>query len=360
MSGWLEKSSAQSDDHVITDIKGKLSIKRMRWSKFAPAYIGMSVGNGDTFRLDAPDSKGSVTCSDGSTRPVDHNLLKLQCANVARDNKPVLPPSHNRRRVGKVRGGSEVVNEYPILVSPRMTKLLNPTPLIRWLPAKNATSYKVSVFDGTKEIWSVTVDNATQVRYPSDPKLSFVPGKTYSVVIDAGDDRLSTREKMINLGFSLLPPEEAKKVREAETRIRDLHLPDATTRLLVSELYADWADPNVREAKALTAEAIELLEGLGDTTETAVVRQLADLYLTIGVNGRAEGFYLRAVKLSQDAGDIEGQALAELALGRIFAKTRLNKNEALQRLQNAKRLYESLGDAAAAAEVELAVQQVQK
>jgi tetratricopeptide (TPR) repeat protein len=236
-----------------------------------------------------------------------------------------------------------------------MTKLLNPTPVIRWLRARDATSYKVSVFQGPTEIWSTSLGNVTQVQYPQDAKVALVPGKTYRVVISTSLHS-STEERMPNLGFAVLASAEAAKVREAEARIRDLHLPDATTRLLIAELYANWLMPDGPDGKALDAEAIELLEGTGEIKAPALARELGDLYLKVGLTGRAEDSYLRSLKLSQDAGDIENQALVQHALGIIFAKTTLNTDEALQRLQTALALYQSLGDSGAAAEVDQDIQ----
>jgi two-component system NtrC family sensor kinase len=103
--------------------------------------------------------------------------------------------------------------------------------------------------------------------------------------------------------------------------------PEVPTRLLIAELYANWV-PDRPNGKALIAEAIEMLEGLSDTKEPAIIRLSGDLYLTIGLNGQAEAYYMRALKLSQDAGDLEGQALAQYALGIIFAKTKLNEGGA--------------------------------
>lgn len=350
ISGWLQSSQAQSDEHVVTDLQGQVSVKRARRTKFVPAYIGMFVGDDDIFRMDKPGSKASISCADGTPRLVDRTPFTLRCPKPAPNVKPVLPEMYRGWITGIVRGGPKV-DVFPILVSPRMTRLLNPTPVIRWLPARDATSYKVSVLDGRTEVWSTSVNNATEVQYPHDPKFTLVPGKNYRVIISTGIHS-STEDHTPNLGFSLLVPEEAKKVRATEARIRDLHLSDLSTRLLVAELYANWVIPAGPNGKALNAEAIEMLLGVPDTKEPAVARLLGDLYLTIGLTSRAEDSYLHALKLSQSAGDLEGEAQTQHALGRIFAKTKLNKNEAIQRLQNAKEIYQNLGDASSAAEVD--------
>jgi tetratricopeptide (TPR) repeat protein len=181
--------------------------------------------------------------------------------------------------------------------------------------------------------------------------VALAPGKVYRVAISSGPHS-SIEEGMPNLGFAVLAPAEAVKVRKAEARIRGLRLPDATTLLLVAELYAGWPTPDGPDGKALDAEAIELLEGAGESKPPALARELGDLYLRVGLTGRAEDIYARCLKQSQDAGDVENQALVQHALGRIFSKTKLNTDEALQRLRSARELYQSLGDSAAVAEVD--------
>lgn len=149
---------------------------------------------------------------------------------------------------------------------------------------------------------------------------------------------------MANLGFSLLDDAEVRRVRKAENQIRVLHLPDVPTRFLLASLYAEWILPNTPNGKGLIAEAIEELEGLQNTQEPVVERRLAELYLNIGLTYRAVSLYLAALDLSTKAGDIEGQALAQHAVGQIFAKTVFNKNDALQRLRAARALYVTAGD----------------
>src|SRR5260370_34345041 len=86
ISGWLSTCLAQADDDVLTEVHGKVSVKRARRSNFVGVYVGMSVGTGDMFRLDKPDSRANITCSDGSPRLVDHSPFTLQCPSVTANN----------------------------------------------------------------------------------------------------------------------------------------------------------------------------------------------------------------------------------------------------------------------------------
>jgi hypothetical protein len=346
---------AQSEYHVVTGIHRKISVKRAKNTNFVSAYTGMWVGNSDKFRLDSPDSVMTVTCSDGKQQIIRTGHLGLQCLSVPQGSKPVVGV-YKKRRITRPRGGVEG-DMIPVVISPRMTRLLDRYPLIRWQPTRGGSDYKVKVLEGPNEIWSADVKNGSSVKYPENPATALVPGNTYRVVIST-ETHSSLEDKTANLGFSIVPAAEARAIKSAATRIRNLRLSDIATRLLLAQLYAGSTDRT--SGKALYAEAIELLEAVADKREPAVLRLLGDLYLDIELSGRAEGFYAHASTLSQESGDVEGQSLAEHALGMIFAQTKLNRDEAIKHLQNAKALYEQMGDAAAIAEIDKEIQSLKK
>ena len=81
-------------------------------------------------------------------------------------------------------------------------------------------------------------------------------------------------------------------------------------------------------------------------------RSLGDLYLKIGMNRLAEEHYLQALELSQKAGDVEGQALAQHALGLIYKQALGNPEAATPRLQDAVKWYQQLGDSRKVEEIQ--------
>jgi hypothetical protein len=311
------------DAHLVVAVQGELSVKREDWSSYASARLGTVLRNGDLLRLDG-SAQATVVCADLTMVSVPGGVSGVPCK-VAR---PVL--TYGGSLVNPTRSIPD--SDFPLIVTPRKTKLLNPHPTLRWTPVAGATSYQVSM-RGQGMNWSTDVSSGTEIAYPGDAP-ALVAEAAYKVIVVAGT-RSSEEETLPGLGFTLLEPDEATAVRDAEAKIRALGLPDEPTRLLLANLYA---------GQGLNAEAIEQLEALSTTTqEPTVLRSLGEVYLTIGLNRLAEKNYLLALNLSERANDVEGQALAQHMLGRIYEALG-NADEAAQRLQKAKELYQPLGD----------------
>lgn len=316
-------ATSDRDAHLVVAVQGELSIKRQGWSTYAPALLGTVLHNGDLLRLDGA-AQATVVCADLSIASVPGGVGGVPCK-VAR---PVLV--YDGSLVNPTRGIPS--GDFPLVVTPRKTKLLNPHPTLRWTPIAGATSYQVSV-RGQGVSWSAEVSSGTDTAYPADAP-ALVAGATYKVVVAAGG-RSSEEETLPGLGFTLLKPDEAAAVRDAEAKIRALGLPDEPTFLLQGNLYV---------SQGLYAEAIEQYAAISSTSqEPAVQRSLGDVYLTLGLNRLAEASYLQALERSEQANDVEGQALAQYALGRIDEALG-NVGEAARRLQKTQDLYRQLGD----------------
>jgi hypothetical protein len=343
--GLVPVVSAQNADHVIGRTQGLVKVKHTGWSSFVLAVVGTALKNGDTIRLETPSSRATIFCANASLIEVQTSPRIVDCPS----NRPVVV-RFKGSRVTRVRNGS-FANSFPVVVSPRMTKIITDRPLMRWLPVAGATSYRVTLKRGPEDIWTADLGNVTEVVYPAAAP-ALLPGVTYRLVVSAGS-RTSDDDRMPNLGFSLVSPNEARQLEEVASKIRVLQLPDSATRFLLANLYASWGiDPNQPDSgrKALNYEAISQLS-VANAQEPTMVRLLADLYLTIGLNGLADEHYRKALSLSEDLNDVEGQALSHYALGRIY-KIRLNTAEATQRLNRAKALFQSFGDRESVAKVE--------
>ena len=321
--------------HVVVHITGSIKVKREGWKHFAPAMFGTMLRRGDTLLLEEP-AHATVVCSDLTMRDVPRGVSGVPCKAASSDLV------YKQSRIHPLKGS--VSDEFPVIISPRKTKLLNPRPTLRWTPVKGISQYKVSIRGSDNISWTMDAASNTEViefSYPSGaPALK--PGAAYKVTVTAGN-RSSDSEPLPDLGFTVLEPGKVQEVRDREKKIRTLGLADAPTWFLIASLYA---------SQDLNAEAIEQLEGLGELKEPAVMRSLGDLYLKIGLSRLAERRYLRATELSQDANDKEGQALAEAALGRIYHEVFSNRTEAARHLKIAKQLYEGLGDAATAQQLQ--------
>jgi predicted phosphohydrolase len=326
--------------HLIVAVEGQMRVKREGWSEYAPALFGMPLRYGDLLRLEGA-SRAIVACADLTVATVQSSISGIPCKTAA---KPVF-----------VYGGSLVVTtrgdtsgEFPIVISPRKTKVLIARPTLRWTHVAGTTTYKVSV-RGPNVNWSADVGSKTQIAYPDNaPELA--AGATYKVTVITGS-RSSDEESAPGLGFTILKPDEAQVVREAESKIYALGLKEEPTRFLIAALYA---------VQGLNAEAIGQLEELSNTLkEPAVVRSLGDLHLRIGLNRFAEERYLQALDLSQGLNDIEGQALAQNALGLVYEALG-NKGEAIKRLQWALGIYQKLGDAKMVKQIQERLGELQK
>jgi len=327
-------ASAESDSalHVIVAVQGQVGVKRRGWSSYAPAMFGTSLRRGDLLRLEE-SSQAKVVCAGLTVSDAPRGIGGVPCPPV----KPVLiyrgSSTISTRSYGSV--------AFPVVVSPRKTKLLDLHPILRWTPVGGATTYRVIVRGGDLS-WSTEVRSRTEFVYPENaPALK--ARDAYKLIVVANNGRRSDEESEPGLGFTVLLPDEAKEVRREEQRIRALGLPDVPTRFLIVCLYA---------THGLNAEAIERLKELSQSlNEPAPARLLGDLYLAVGLSRHAEECYLLALKLSENANDEEGQELAHKALGEIYEALG-NRNSVIQHLKSALELSKKLGDQETARRIE--------
>ena len=313
--------SAADASGIIVALDGQAVVKRSGWSAYAPALFGMVVRPGDLVRVTGA-GRLTLACADLQLAMVEGGPSGLPCA----PSPAQMTFVYDEVTVNITRGG---IPELQV-ISPRKTNVLDPHPRLRWTAVPGVASYHVAV-QGVE--WGLDVGPQTEFVYPADaPALE--AGKTYKLVITAGS-RTSEDETVPGLGFSLLANAQADLVRAAEKKIRALKLDGAPTRLLIANLYA---------GHGLYAEALQQLDGLPGRPEPAVGRMLADIYLQVGLTQLAERQYLSALALSEQEGDIEGQAMTQKALGDIYRQTLSNPDEAVKRWQQSLDLYERLGD----------------
>jgi predicted small lipoprotein YifL len=319
----VEAASGDGHEGIIVAVQGDASIKRAGWESYAPARFGVPLRKGDLLRL-AASARAVVACADLKLSELPAGVSGFPCKTGPEQSALVYAG-----RLAVPTRGEPGEGEYPVVVSPRKTRLLDPHPMLRWTAVPGVTQYRISM-QGTD--WTAAIDGRTETVYPADaPPL--VPGTAYRLVVTAGE-RSSTEEGGAGLGFTMLEADEAEAVHAAEAKIRALGLSDAATRLLTANLYANHS---------LYAEAIELLGPLASSGEPAVPRLVGDLYLSIGLNRQTEESYLQALKLSEDASDVEGQAAAHATLGIVYESLG-SREEAIRHWRGAIAGYEQLGD----------------
>lgn len=257
--------------HLIVGLQGQVGVKRNGWSSYVPAMFGASLDRGDLLRLEG-SSQAKVVCAGLTVYDAPSGISGVPCPLVPPVLKYRGSPINATRSIGSV--------SFPIVVSPRSTKLLNPRPRLRWTPVDGATRYIV-VVRGSGLTLEAAVRSATELAYP-DGAPSLRAGGSYKLIVSANDLQ-SDEEGGLGLGFLVVAPDEGKVVRSEEARIRNLGLPAALTDFLVGYLYA---------SHGLSAEAIEMLEALSKSFEEPVVaRLIGDLYQTVGLARQAELWY---------------------------------------------------------------------
>ena len=318
---------------LIVDVSGNAALKRQGWQDYAPATFGTAVRRGDLIRVEGA-SRAMVACADLNLAELTGGVKGFPCPSAGQ-----APIVFEGALVSPTRS-DQGQGEYPVVISPRKTRLLNDRPLLQWTSVPGATSYRVRI-EGTS--WQTEVPVATELAYPSDaPALE--PGKSYRLVVEAGE-RSSSEEAGPNLGFALLFPAEARQVRSDEARVRGLGLNEEATRLLVANLYG---------GHELYSEALQTLNTPAGAGKAALARLRGDLSLAVGLVRNAEGEYVEALDASGAEGDREGEALANRGLGKVYGLIG-NPQEAKRYYQQARVLYEQLGDRQAVVEIDAAM-----
>jgi hypothetical protein len=336
---------------TIVDIQprqsvGKLKVRQKRGDTPADATVGMPVRRGYLLTL-ASGAGATVVCADKSKHELETGPQPCPCVadGGIREGSNIPRP----------RGADTLDSSFPVIISPRGTLLLSGRPTLRWSAVSQTitdssgtaaeVTYQVSVYtDNMKLVWRKKQIKGINLSYPAnEPEL---PPGDYLLIVSTVSGS-SDKEGGPGHGFTVLPkclpaqnrsrePQcRAQKIRDEEKRIRELHLPDDSTLLLVADLYA---------ANELFAEAIETLEEVLKVAKTpAMVRQLGDLYASVGLNREAEKTYLEALGLPQVASDTEGQALTLHALALTYERLG-NVDQARARYAEAISAYEKLHD----------------
>jgi hypothetical protein len=230
--------------------------------------------------------------------------------------------------IGNTRGSADPL--IPYIVSPRATKLLKPTPTLRWNSVPGAKSYTIRI-SGTD--WQDQT-HSTEFVYPGNPPLQ--PGLDYLLVVEADNGKSSKDEGLPGLGFSLLPDEEVQRVSAHAAKIQGLNLSESANTFALAQMYS---------SHNLDAEAIEMLEELTqqDHQTASVYRALGELYQQVGLLAMAESSHIHALEVAKSVGEVESIAAAQTGLGEVYMALG-NKNEAIRWFTEARAGYESLGD----------------
>jgi len=222
----------------------------------------------------------------------------------------------------------------PYILHPRRTRVLTPTPWLRWHDT-GAGSYTVMVRGGGQE-WKQEGVTGSEMEYPADaPPLK--PRVDYLlVVMDEDTGRSSTEDPCKGLGFGVLSDEERAAVEGRAAEIEALELDESTRQFVLATYYA---------GQELRSEALVLLDKLSGTMDTPAVHLWrGDLLREMALSDEAAMAYQIALDRAEALGDKESQAKAQVGL----ARTLTDKDKVKQHYEQAIALYEALGDKAQA------------
>lgn len=149
-----------------------------------------------------------------------------------------------------------------------------------------------------------------------------------------------------------LPPNERRQFELTETKIRALGASEITTQFLIADLYSSW------KLKEANQEVDKLSIQLKDpkaaremsTLYLPMVRKSGDMYYKMDKRGQAEESYKKVVELAPQSRAENEKASALVSLGQLYDDSG-RKQEAVEKLEQGKKIYEKEGDVKKAADV---------
>ena len=319
-----------SDDmgvNLLIVAEGTVALKRQSWADYFSTEFGSELRRGDLIRISG-GGEAIVLCDGLTTWTVSPG------APAGLNNGCPPPPEsvlvRGESLVGNTRGA--VDPRIPYVISPRKTRLLAPTPLLRWNPVEGATSYTVSI-RGNGVDWSTTTGD-TELYYPGVPAL--IPGESYALIVETDSGATSRDERRARAGFH---PCQYSVRRQNPIRGR----PDCEPRLDARSRSACPHPALCRSGAAFGSDRIFGKSGRPRYSVRHRLPPLGDLYRQTGLNELAGEHYQTAIAKAQAADNVETQAAAQEGLAEVMIALGDEKG-ALALLEAATTGYQTLGD----------------
>lgn len=175
---------------------------------------------------------------------------------------------------------------------------------------------------------------STYLTYPVQaPPLKPGSANIVSVIaLDDGAQEIAVDKSLLQV---LAEASQAELAR-VESDIRILGLDEIPELYLLAQLYQSL------DLRAAAIDALERLDSQGGTS-ASLRQQLGDLYLEVGLYGRAEARYQDALTVAEAGTDVSAQAAAHVGLARV-AYAFEEAEQALRHLKVAESLYREAGD----------------
>lgn len=206
--------------------------------------------------------------------------------------------------------GDEALN-FPSIVSPRATKLLDARPRLSWTSVSRATSYIVKIQSLDGELWKQKIQSQSDVQiqefeFPAGVTLK--PDVSYQLVVEA-EGRSSEESKDTNISFRLLS--DTRTIQKTVQEIESQTVKNYTRTFLTASLYTVYD---------LNYDALQLLKSDNSfRNNPEAVRLIGDLYIKMGLLRLAEKQFLELLRSPLKQKDsIYGQYIANKRLGIIY------------------------------------------
>jgi hypothetical protein len=321
-------NAQQSGSHYAVAVQGKAELLREGRTSYVPLQFGTLVGDKDLLKF-AENSRATIVCADLTVRLAGQpSIGGVTCPKTA----PFLTWKGDLINVTRASLRSD---SFPAIISPRRTRLLNAHPMIRWGEVAGAAAYDITMEPDTG--WRTRVEHRSELKYPNTaPALRAKTPYIFHVEVAAPASlaRINSDEAGPDLGFSLLSPDDAKRVTQIEQEIRNLEVADAAKHLLITNLYL---------SNGLRAEAMEILRNIPRFANT--LHMLGDVYRETGLLELAERQYLDALSATED-NDLDTKGAILESLGLVYL-SKGGYSEARKEFGEAAAIYDRLGDRAA-------------
>ncbi|MDM8528159.1 tetratricopeptide repeat protein [Anaerolineales bacterium HSG24] len=319
--------------NLLLVAEGEVLLKRQGWPDYYPVSIGSVLHLGDQLKL-ADTAQAIVLCDNLKSWPIPPSTVSGLANGCELSDVPLLKTPQISRATY-----FESDANQPYIITPRATQMLTNTPYLRWNPLSDTIRYTVTLIADDEEIWR-DVFTQPEARYAgSDP---LTPDETYMVQVET-DHGLTSTTKYV---FQQVDEKTAKQIEQQ------------LTSLAVSDEVKPLATAYIYRSHGLFAEAIEVLRPIATSNEYPLLHLLlADLYHQVGLFDLAADAYQTTLKFAETHDDVEGQALAHLGLAALYQQNNRNY-QAIDHLNQAKRIYQTLGDERKLQQIELELEQL--
>ncbi len=335
----------------ILQIEGNVQIDRD--GRILMPTVGTSVYPDDTI-LSPENGQAFVQCADGNVALASNGQQLLDvCPPAPEKNEGCphgvieCPPLGDRQTWENV--------DFPYILSPHRTMLLDDRPTLSWSPVEGATNYQVTFFANGEPVGATVETTETTISYPEDwdalepggydnfpisANTIYEFGYSLEVLADTGTTSYDTPRLPAEMEVILLDPDHADRVLQARSQIEQLDLVEDAKTVAIARIYTD---------NLLVVDAIATLETLVPANaepvpeKAAIYQQLGDLYWNyLGIAPEAEQYYSLAAEvvasdnLEQRTSTFEAWGQVLVALGR--------EEDAIAALTEAKTGYETLGN----------------